>query len=36
MGILEVVMLVKMGHIAVLGKALGTPMIPGYRSLQTG
>ena len=35
-GILEVVMLAMMGHTVVLDTALGTLMVPGYRSLQMG
>jgi len=30
MGILEVAMLAMMGHMVVLGMALGTQMVPGY------
>ena len=30
MGILEVAMLAMMGHMVVLGMALGTLMVPGY------
>ena len=30
MGILEVAMLAMMGHMVVLGMALGTRMVPGY------
>jgi len=36
MGMSEVVMLDTMGHIVVLGTALGTLMVPGYWSLQMG
>ena len=37
MGISEVVMLAMMGHMVVLGMALGTLMVPGrYWSLQMG
>ena len=32
----EVVMLAMMGHMVVLGMALGTLMVPVYWSLQTG
>ena len=36
MGMSEAVMLDMMGHIVVLGTALGTLMVPGYWSLQMG
>jgi len=36
MGMSEVVMLAMMGHMVVLGMALGTLMVPGYWSLQMG
>jgi len=35
-GTLEVAMLAMMGHMVVLGMALGTLMVPGYWSLQMG
>jgi len=35
-GTLEVAMLAMMGHMVVLGTALGTLMVPGYWSLQMG
>jgi len=34
--LLHVVMLAMMGHMVVLGTALGTLMVPGYWSLQMG
>jgi len=34
MGILEVAMLAMMGHMVVLGKALGMLIYPGYWSVQ--
>ena len=36
MGMSEAVMLDMMGHMVVLGTALGTLMVPGYWSLQIG
>ena len=36
MGMLEAVMLDMMGHMVVLGTALGMLMVPGYWSLQMG
>ena len=36
MGMSEAVMLDMMGHMVVLGMALGTLMVPGYWSLQMG
>jgi len=36
MGMSEEVMLAIMGHMVVLGTALGTLMVPGYWSLQMG
>jgi len=35
-GHIELVMLAMMGHMVVLGMALGTLMVPGYSSLQMG
>jgi len=36
MGMLEAVMLDMMGHMVVLGTALGMLIVPGYWSLQMG
>jgi len=36
MGMSEAIMLDMMGHMVVLGTALGTQVVPGYWSLQMG
>jgi len=36
MGMFEAIMLDMMGHMVVLGTALGTLVVPGYWSLQMG